>query len=42
MLFSTAVVWRAAPRKRVLCFGMSGLGKTHVSNMLRAAGDWFH
>lgn len=34
--------WRAAPRKRVLLFGMSGLGKTHVSNLLRASGDWFH
>lgn len=42
MLYSTADDWRAAPRKRVLFFGMSGLGKTHVSNMLRAAGDWFH
>jgi len=21
---------------------MSGLGKTHVSNMLRDCGDWFH
>lgn len=42
MLYSTAEDWRAAPRKRVLFFGMSGLGKTHVSNMLRTAGDWFH
>ena len=42
MLYSTAAEWRSAPRKRVLFFGMSGLGKTHVSNMLRAQGDWFH
>jgi len=42
MLYTSADDWRAAPRKRVLFFGMSGLGKTHVSNMLRAAGDWFH
>ena len=38
---------RAADRhtdkpKRVLLFGMSGLGKTHVSNILRASGEWFH
>jgi len=42
MLYSTGAEWRAAPRKRILLFGMSGLGKTHVSNMLRAGGAWFH
>ncbi|MDK3020346.1 ATPase [Pseudodonghicola flavimaris] len=42
MLYPTAEDWRAAARKRVLFFGMSGLGKTYVSNMLRATGDWFH
>ncbi len=41
-LYADADAWRAAPRKRVLLFGMSGLGKTHVSNMLRAQGAWFH
>ena len=25
-----------------MLFGMSGLGKTHVSNVLRQSGDWFH
>ena len=42
MLYQTAEDWRAAPRKRVLFFGMSGLGKTYLSNMLRDAGTWFH
>ena len=42
MLYPSAQAWRDAPRKRVLFFGMSGLGKTHVSNMLRDQGDWFH
>ena len=42
MLYPTADDWRAAPRKRVLFFAMSGLGKTHVSRMLRDSGDWFH
>ncbi len=42
MLYDSADAWRAAPRKRVVLFAMSGLGKTHVSNALRAAGDWFH
>lgn len=41
-LYATSEEWRAAPRKRVLLFAMSGLGKTHVSNMLRNAGGWFH
>ncbi|MEP3844910.1 MAG: ATPase [Paracoccaceae bacterium] len=42
MLYPNAAAWTAAPRKRVMLFGMSGLGKTHVSNLLRAQGDWFH
>lgn len=42
MLYPDAHAWRTAPRKRVMLFGMSGLGKTHVSNMLRASGTWFH
>ena len=42
MLYSSASDWAAAPQKSVLIFAMSGLGKTHVSNMLRDTGDWFH
>ncbi|MEQ8291621.1 MAG: ATPase [Roseovarius sp.] len=42
MIYASADEWRNAPRKRVLVYGMSGLGKTHLSNMLRDAGDWFH
>ena len=42
MLYKTAADWRDAPQKRVLFFGMSGLGKTYMSNMLRDAGSWFH
>jgi hypothetical protein len=42
MLYTSANEWRSAPAKRVLLFGMSGLGKTHVSNMLRRSGGWFH
>lgn len=35
--------WLAASRRRVLLFGMSGLGKTYVASMLRAApSGWFH
>ncbi|KAA0920960.1 ATPase [Aquicoccus porphyridii] len=42
MLYTSARAWRDATRKSVLFFGMSGLGKTHVSNLLRDSGDWYH
>ncbi|SLN18605.1 hypothetical protein PSA7680_00651 [Pseudoruegeria aquimaris] len=42
MIYETASDWLNAKQKRILLFGMSGLGKTHVSNMLRASGGWFH
>ncbi|WP_092082216.1 ATPase [Poseidonocella sedimentorum] len=42
MLYPTAAAWRAAPKKRALFFAMSGLGKTHLSDMLRQSGEWFH
>ena len=42
MLYPNAQSWRDAPKKRVLVYGMSGLGKTYMSNILRSAGSWFH
>jgi hypothetical protein len=42
MIYQSAAEWRAAPRKKVLLFGMSGLGKTHVASMLRGTAEWFH
>ena len=42
MIYPTADAWAAAPAKRIVLFGMSGLGKTHISSLLRAAGGWFH
>ena len=42
MLYPDAKAWRAAPQKHVFVFGMSGLGKTYMSNTLRASGNWFH
>jgi hypothetical protein len=42
MLYKSGQDWRAAKQKRVLLFAMSGLGKTHVSSMLRTNGNWFH
>ncbi len=37
MLYKTQAEWLAAPRKRVLFFGMSGLGKTYLASMLRGS-----
>jgi hypothetical protein len=43
MIYTTPSQWRTCPNKRVLFFGMSGLGKTHLSNILRGADEgWFH
>lgn len=42
MIYASASEWRAAAAKHVLLFGMSGLGKTHISNILRKQGGWFH
>ena len=42
MLYNSAKDWTDARAKRVMLFGMSGLGKTHISEMLREGGDWFH
>lgn len=47
MIYRSGADFRAAKEKRVLLFGMSGLGKTHLSNLLRDApkeqgGGWFH
>ena len=47
MIYPTADAYRDASHKRIMLFGMSGLGKTHLSNLLRdapraAGGGWFH
>jgi hypothetical protein len=42
MIYASGSDYLAAPRKRVLLFGMSGLGKTYLSTLLRDRGDWFH
>jgi len=42
MIYPTKADWRNAAHKRVALIGMSGLGKTYLSNLLRESGDWFH
>lgn len=41
MLFSSVDEFVEAPRRAVTVFGMAGVGKTRLSNMLRA-NHWFH
>ena len=41
MIYETAAEWTESANKRVLLFGMSGLGKTRASAILRGGG-WFH
>jgi hypothetical protein len=41
LYYETAAEWLGAPQKRALLFGMSGLGKTRISSLLREGG-WFH
>ena len=42
MIYSSGADYLKAARKRVMLFGMSGLGKTHLSTLLRDDGRWFH
>ena len=41
MIYETKAEWSDAAHKRVVLFGMSGLGKTRISSILRDGG-WFH
>ncbi|SHJ21816.1 ATPase [Wenxinia saemankumensis] len=42
MLYDSGQALIDAPAKRLMLFGMSGLGKTHLAKALRASGEWFH
>ncbi|WP_435258994.1 ATPase [Thioclava sp. FR2] len=47
MIYASGADYLSASHKRVLLFGMSGLGKTYLANMLRDngaadGGSWFH
>ena len=41
-IYLSAENWHSSKHKKVLIFGMSGLGKTRLSKMLRKSADWFH
>ncbi len=42
MIYKSRQNWLEAKNKKVMLFGMSGVGKTHVSNILRNSGNWYH
>lgn len=42
MKYETGADWQGCENKRLILFGMSGLGKTVISNMLRETGQWYH
>ena len=42
LIHASGNAWRSARRKQVVIYGMSGLGKTHISDILRKSGAWFH
>lgn len=42
MIYRSGADYLKAHAKRVMLFGMSGLGKTYLSTLLRDHGDWFH
>lgn len=42
MIFDSGQDWLEATQRRVVLFGMSGLGKTYLASMLREQGNWFH
>ena len=41
-MYSTQEEWLQSKNKKIVLFGMSGLGKTHISTMLRQSGEWYH
>ena len=42
MIYQNKKEWIKSPNKRVSLLGMSGLGKTRLSNMLQSTFNWFH
>jgi hypothetical protein len=42
MIYASSQDWLDCSAQKVLLFGMSGLGKTYLSNMLRDKAGWFH
>ena len=42
MLYNTGLEWKRSSNKRISLFGMSGVGKTFIANILCESKEWFH
>ncbi len=42
MLYRTEEEYRSSKRKSLFLFGMSGVGKTRIANLLRHTNGWYH
>lgn len=42
MLYNSGLEWKKSTNKRLSLFGMSGVGKTFIANILRETNEWFH
>ena len=42
MIYNTGLEWKKSSNKRISLFGMSGVGKTFIANILRESKEWFH
>ena len=42
MYLNTLKNWHQHPNKRLMLFGMSGLGKTYIADLLRKQARWYH
>jgi shikimate kinase len=42
LIYKNKKDWETSTNKRVSLLGMSGLGKTKLSNMLQSTFSWFH
>ena len=42
MIYKNSSDWKRASSRRLLLMGMSGVGKTHLSKILRDTDRWFH
>tara|TARA_A100001011_G_scaffold390175_1_gene473069 strand:+ start:1406 stop:2263 length:858 start_codon:yes stop_codon:yes gene_type:complete len=42
LIYKSKKEWETSKNKRISLLGMSGLGKTRLSNMLQSSFNWFH
>ena len=42
MIYNSSDIWKMCPNKSISLFGMSGVGKSFLSELLTKDKDWFH